>query len=354
MSTTKLEGAIQGLSGLPEIRARHIDALRVAAGNTVNDDERALVDEFVRDSFGKMKDKAQRRVVSRFATTLPSAAKLEAKGQQKLDVAEASGIAPLSGNRSLVVDDAKGIYIVDDQGDSDMLLSAKDFGVLKDLEGIAVDDAQENAYVVSEATRTVYRIKLDDSSGKLEASAPEALGKLPQHSSGTCNGWEGLEVVPGRFLRNPAAPASEPDPPDALVCVHEAAPTRISFVSFPDNPDADGDMPVIREFKVPNSAAPHILDISDVTIDPTNGHLFLLSDRSQTIVEFEPRHETQATRGGVLEHTKLHLIGVTQIPDADGTKPEGIGFDPDNGQMVVASEKGRKSRVQRFDVNRST
>ncbi len=345
----KLPPAIEQLAGVAEVRARHVDGLRVAAGANVSSDERALIDEKVAERFDDFTDKAKRRVVSRFVTTLPNALKLKARGQEKIDVAEASGIAPLRGGRSLVVDDARGVYLVDKDGDASRILSAKDHPELMDLEGIAVDGKEENAFVVSEGARTIYQIPLTADGDDVDAAKPIALGMLPELNDGTVNGWEGLDVVPGKFLTLDGS-----DGPDALVCVHEAAPTRVIFVTIPDAANSEAELPILREFKIPNSAAPHLEDLSDVAVDKESGHLLLLSDRSKTIVELKPTLESQAVGGHILEHTKLELIGITPIPDATGTKPEGIGFDPDNGQIVVSSEKGNKSRVQRFDVQRPT
>ena len=52
------------------------------------------------------------------------------------------------------------------------------------LEGITVDAAEKNAYVVSESTRTIFRIPLSGSDNDLEALDPVALGSLPRLNDG--------------------------------------------------------------------------------------------------------------------------------------------------------------------------
>ncbi|MEQ8274712.1 MAG: SdiA-regulated domain-containing protein [Deltaproteobacteria bacterium] len=327
----------------PEIRARDIDALYEAAPAGKEDEVRPEIDALIAARFDAFTDKAGRRVVSRFKTTLPSAARLDHRGVEKLDVSEASGVAPLSGGRMLVIDDCRGVFFVKKNGKSKALLHAKDEDhdhytpELSDLEGITVDAAEKNAFVVSEASRTIYRIPLSGSGNDLSAGAPIPLGSLPRLNDGTDNGWEGIAILPGRFT----------DGADRLIAIHEADPPQISIFDIP--PDGnDSPLQPAQSFRVPRQAREHLLDISDVAVHPETGHVFCLSDRERTIVELELKQQTQPQRGGLIENLSIELVGITDIPDSKGTKPEGIGFDRDTTDLIVVAEKNKKSRVHRF------
>ncbi len=335
---------LQKLQEAQKIRARDIDALFEATPSDKTDKYRDEVDALISARFDAFTDKAGRRVVSRFRTTLPTAARLEHKGVEKLDVEEASGVAPLKDGRLLVIDDCRGVFFVRANGKAKALLSAKDDDhphyapELADLEGITVDADEKNAFVVSEGSRTIFRIPLSGRGNDIEPGAPIALGSLPPLNDGSVNGWEGVAILPGRFT----------DGEDRLVAIHEADPPQIAIFDIPAD-GSDGTLEPVQSFKVPRQARDHLVDISDVAIHPETGNVFCLSDRQRTIVEFELKKHTQPQRGGLIENLTVELVGVTDIPDSKGTKPEGIGFDPDSGDVIVVAEKNRTSRLHRFE-----
>lgn len=328
----------------PQIRARDVEALFDATPPGKTEKYRDEIDALIAARFDAFTDKAGRRIVSRFRTTLPTAARLEHRGVEKLDVEEASGVAPLKDGRLLVIDDCRGVFFVRKNGKSSALLPAKDRDhphyapELSDLEGITVDAEEKNAYVVSEGTRTIFRIPLSGSGDDLVPGEPIALGSLPPLNDDTINGWEGIALLPGRFT----------DGEDRFVAIHEAEPPMIAVFDIPEE-GSDRVLEPVLKFKVPRQAREHLVDISDVAVHPETGNIFCLSDRQRTIVEFELKKQTQSLPGGLIENLAVELVGVTDIPDSKGTKPEGIGFDPDTGDVIVVAEKSKTSRLHRFE-----
>ncbi len=349
MSKTNFSSVFRYVETLATIRARNVDALR-ASTRKISKGEREKVDALVHERFGDFTDKATQRVASRFLTALPGAARLSLETSKKLAVPEASGVAPLSNGRALCVGDDQGIFFVGADGQVNVLVSATDekhpsyAPELRGLEGIALDAERTKAFVVSEDTRTVFRLSMQDDGRDVKLGRPVVLGRLPKLSGGTVNGWEGIDVMPGRFLNMRE---------DLLVGAHEADPTRLVFARIPGEGSADEELEVVRSFKIPREAREHLLDIGDVAIDPTNGHIFLVSDRCKKIVELELCTRSQGVRGGLLEHATLRLVAVTAIPDGEGTKPEGLGFSPDAREAVLVAEHTKKrSHLWRFEVNR--
>ena len=175
------------------------------------------------------------------------------------------------------------------------------------------------AYAVSERTRKVVAMSISDNNGILSLGAPKTLGKLPCLGASANKGWEGIDVLPGRF-----SPTGE----DCLVAVHEGFPRRIGIFSLPE----------VEEIEIltpPASALKRLSDISDIAVHPTTGHLFLLSDESRSIVEMSLKTSLSAGPGGLLESTQLQTLGHYKLPLGNSRKPEGLSFSGTNTLWVA-------------------
>lgn len=232
--------------------------------------------------------------------------RLELTSERSLPVESASGILSLGDGRFLVVDDDKGIYRLGKNGKTKRLLSSKKHKKLNDLEGITHDTTGRGALVISERTGEVMRVGFKPDDDKIDLSKPKKLGRLPKLSKRfSNNGWEGIDIMPGRFFED-----GEP----RLVAVHEAKPRRVGVFSYPDFQESS-------ILKLPKAARSEAKDLSDVAVDPSTGRIFVLSDRSKSILELELKGPT---RRFPQERASLSLVGVTDVPTRKGAKPEAL------------------------------
>lgn len=250
-----------------------------------------------------------------------------------LDIASASGVVALGEGRFLVVDDDKGIYLQSGD-DASKVKCAKKHDELKDLEGICRTPDGKGVLVVSEERGEVYRLKIKDDGEDFDLGKPEKIGRLPKLSkTGSNKGWEGIEVVPGKFFD---------DGKPRIVAVHEGTPKRIGVFSYPDLDDA-----VL--LALPKNVERSLKDLSDITVDPKTGHLFVLSDESESIVELALTTKKKSAPGALIESLALETVSRTDVDTKKHEKPEGLAFGPD-GRLYVAMD-GRSALVS-FDVER--
>jgi hypothetical protein len=250
-------------------------------------------------------------------------AHVELVDKRRVDVPSASGLVALGEQRFLVVDDDKGVYLSHPNEGSDRLKSSKKHKELKDLEGIALMPDGGSVIVVEETKGRVFRMDLTDGGDDdVQLGDPVELGRLPKlNKPGRNDGWEGLDVLPGRYSA---------DGMDRLVAVHEGHPRRVGIFSLPDMDDA-------LLLKLPDEAKDHLKDLSDCAVDRKTGRIFLLSDQSASLVELELVSRVTNAPGALLQETELAFVGQTDIPRKKGEKPEGITFD-DQGTLCLTMD----------------
>lgn len=322
----------QEIRSLPDrIGSHDIQRLRDAAGPSVSPAEQELVDHFVRENPERLGKKALAQIQKDFGLSTPKAATFRLLDEKKLDLNEASGLAEIH-KGLLVIDDEKGLFWRQG-GKIEPLLTTKDSKHMAGLEGLCLSSDGKSAYVVSEDSRKVTRVPLEWKEGHPKAGKPEVLGKLPSLGETDNKGWEGIDILPGRFSQ---------DGEDRLVAVHEGSPLRIGIFSLPDLEES-----II--LKLPSDQKGQIRDLSDIAVCPKTGHLFLLSDESSCLLEVALTTQRQIAPGALLERPTLAVVGRFDLPLDKGSKPEGLSFGRDD-TLWVASDGNRQ--LWKFQVER--
>jgi uncharacterized protein YjiK len=249
-----------------------------------------------------------------------SAAGLKLLEHGTLGVKSASAIAPLGGGAALVVDDDEGIFLADADGGATLLRGRGDAKGLGDLEGLCLSDDGATAYAVSEKKGQVFALAVRRDGSEVTLGDPELLGRVERPGDTKNRGWEGAGYLP----------AAEGDGP-RLVLVHEDEPMAVGIFALPS-------LTPLALLPLEGVFAEWMGDASDVTVCPVTGHLFLLSDRSQCIV--------QAAIG---PGDRLEPLGVFGLDLSEGEKPEGIAFESPTRLVVVTDDA---SRLLRYAVTR--
>lgn len=234
----------------------------------------------------------------------------------RTDVPEPSGLAFVSTARGFIAvgDDSSALYhlAIPEGPDSEVRAERVEIPggkALRGVEGVAYDRDADAVLLVNERTRLVHEIA---------GGMPRVLGQL-QDFAQRDKGWEGITVLP-RSL--------SPDGSVHLLCVHEDAPKGLALL----------DRTSLRlDAWMPFPEGTGASDLSDVTVDPLTGHVFVLADESGTI------HELELVRGrdlpGEGNAWRLSPLGVTAIPHKKSKRrlqPEGLDFDAKGDLWLVA------------------
>lgn len=235
-----------------------------------------------------------------------------------------SGICHLPTGETLIVDNDKGIAHMKKDGEAVKLV--KD---AKDVEGICSDDKGKYVYAVQEGSRKVVRYEVTrKSGGEVELKQSGETRRLPKLKEVDNKGWEGLS-----FLSKEVAGGKH----DHLVAVHEGSPRRIGIFKLPDLDDG-------VTLRLPGKAKDLLPDLADITIDPKTGHLFVVSDESQKVVELVIKKGGKAAPGALLETIELEVVSSFDLPVKRKSKPEGLAFD-DKGRLWVSLDGNGKALV---------
>lgn len=326
-------------------RQQEAHAPRKAEGKKNNGSPKA--DGFARDGDRGTKATGNKASVLPVGVDVSDAkpAKFKLDGSFKVDVPEPSGVVFLSAQDGFLVasDSDDKLYRVDYPKKDDKKGSLDTEGLKADggkkhltgLEGIAYDPKSRSVLVVSESRTQVSEVPLNRRDWSLGKA--EKLGDLPDISQLTNKGWEGLTLLPGAMM---------PDGKDRILAVHEAAPRRLAIL---DRKTLEPDAMV----KLSDAMKDGVKDLSDVAVDPRTGHLFILSDESDAIMEVALKVRTKPGEGGRPKQTvELKKVGVMELPTSDGgtrMQPEGLCFDDKGNLFVVAEKKQQLFRLTRQD-----
>ena len=228
-----------------------------------------------------------------------------------LGVESASAVAPLGGSLTLVVHDDEGIYLIG-EGEPRLLRGREDAKGLGDLEGVCVSDDGRTAYAVSEKKGQVFSFEVRRGRAGVSLSEPTLLGLVERPGEVKNKGWEGVS-----FLRRDGAAH--------LVLTHEREPMAVGVFALPD-------LRPVALVALDGAFEALIEDVADVAVCPSTGHLFLLSDQSERVVEARLLPE------GALEPVAAFDLAL------DGEKPEGIAFESPERLVIVTDASARLLR----------
>lgn len=242
----------------------------------------------------------------------------------KLSVKSASAIAPLGDGLALVVDDDAGIFLADPAGGARLLRGREDAKGLGDLEGLCLSADGATAYAVSEKKGQVFALAVQRDGRAVSLGEPELLGRVERLGDNKKRGWEGAAFLPAGELEGHG---------DCLLVVHEDEPMAMGIYALPGL-DEVAITPLDGPF------AERMGDAADVAVCPVTGHVFLLSDESQRIVEAR-----------LYPDGSLALLGSFDLDLHPDEKPEGIAFESGD-RLVLVTDDSEKSRLLRFSVSR--
>lgn len=286
---------------------------------------------------GRHSGPAETDAVLRRSGTAPDRARplrFALRDDTKLQVPEASGIADLGGGLLAVIDDEKGVYLASEDGRAHCAAHRRDDPRLRDLEGLCRSPDGKGLLVVREGTGEVLRLPVLGRGADRTLGEAESLGCLPMlNAPGANKGWEGLDVLPGRFFA---------DGRDRLVAVNEGEPRRVGLFTLPG-------LQQEQLLKLPAAARRHAADLSDVAVDPRTGHLLLLSDQSESVLELRLVQRRTLAPGALLDSVALELLQVTRLDVKKGAKPEGLDVTAD-GELLLCTDE--KARLYRFAIQR--
>ena len=230
--------------------------------------------------------------------------------ETSLGVQEASGLAQLSRDTLLVVDDEAGAFHCTLGGDAVPLEAARG---LSDLEGLCLSPEGTHAYVLAERDGGIWRYALSEG----DLLDGERVGRLPRLAKKKNNGWEGLAW----------APAGAVSEKSELVAAHQTKPRHIGFFS-PETLECRAML------QLPKDARKELDDLNDLTILPESGHLLVLSGKAGRLAEL-------AVRG-----SKLETICFYRVATSKDDVPEGITMSTNGEVWICTDGEGHLRRVR--------
>lgn len=250
----------------------------------------------------------------------------------------ASGIVHLRTGETLAIGDDQGVCEVHPSRPPRLLCK------LEDGEGIAASDDGAYVWTVEERKNRVRRFQVStDESGRVALIDARADIRLPALGRRLNKGWEGLSFLP-RALSGADR--------DWLVCVHEGSPRRIGLFELPY-------LTCGFTLKLPQRARDLLPDLADVVVDPSTGHLLVVSDQACTIVELAPRYREGVSGPERIEQLEIEAVSAIGLPRLGKYKPEGMAFDALGRLWVTLDDENEDEQsapalvlaLKRFDTS---
>jgi uncharacterized protein YjiK len=208
-----------------------------------------------------------------------------------------------------MVHDDKGVFVVD----GELVAGPTLHPLLGDLEGMTRDD-DGGIVVVAEESGQLLRVL----GARVTLVGQPLRSLLPAAKEN--KGFEGVAFMPARFSSHG---------PRWLV-VHEKSPKVLMVL------DAQGAWQA--SVPLPPAIDAALGDLSDVAVDPQDGRIWLLSDKTETVVVARLIDSTL---------TEAEVLPLTDV--ADGAKPEAITFGPD-GTLWLGTDGSKE--ILAYDVSR--
>lgn len=330
MGIKQLKNAVRSL---PAARwgTAEVAKLKQATGNRVKAKERTFLTELLRDQWQRFDpagltalQKLTRQQENGQSRPIKQPTPLTLAQRYSTNIKEQSALTFVSAEHGFLAisDRSSKVWQVKPSADEPTVTPLrKNDGQLEGLEGAIYGDNQ--LLVVSEDSRKVWQIDVDTAGEALALGQPELLGKLPKIGERKNKGWEGLALLPKQF---------SPDNKPRLLAVHEGFPKRVAIFDRHS-------LKMEASLKLPKEVKAK--DLSDLTVDPQTGRLFLLSDESNAVYEMDLVCAKQKIgQGSLTNKWSLESITSIELPDQRGRKrlqPEGLAFD-ERGDLWVACE----------------
>jgi uncharacterized protein YjiK len=339
MSLDELESAIAALPD-KERDVDEVERLAAALGSKIGRGELDRLAALLRDDGAAFTPRG--RAALQRLVALPDGADVTALTgvalalgrAYSIDVAEPSGLTFVS--RALgfltVGDDSTTIVRLAtpaedaDHADVEKLEVGDHRHLLRGLEGIAYDADAHALLVISEDTRVVSELAVALGRTTLTLGDPIKRKTLDEIGQDKRSGWEGIALLPAKL---------SPDRKARLLAINERQPRGIGVFDR-------GSFELQAFITLPDDLAEQARDLSDIAVDARSGHIFLLSDESQAVLEVA----LAAAPGAGAPGWSISAVARTSLPDSRTKRrlqPEGLAFD-DRGDLWVVSEGDRTLR----------
>jgi uncharacterized protein YjiK len=325
MSIANLDSAIKSFGDGPWA-TKELRAIATALGETTKPKERARLAQLIDQTWQKWSDSSRRtlEVLAGHAAPDLKPTRFGFVDARETGIREQSALTFVSRELGFLVvgdEDAKVFQLPFDG--SKRVRVREDDGAFHGLEGCTYDPETRSLLVVSENTRRLHEMPVREKDGALTLGLAKELARLPNISTGRNKGWEGVDVLPGKFSGDGKA---------RLLSVHEASPRAIGIFNR-----RTGE----HEFTVEVPEEIAALDLSDLAVDPETGRIFLLSHESAAVYEIELRRcDKMIGAGPPLPQWAIVPISSFELPAKHSAiQAEGLDFD-DRGDLWITGEIG--------------
>lgn len=329
MSATDLDGAIRSLPKRPWT-IEDVPILTTALGGSIKPKERARLASFLDESWRNWSDTGRRAIeaISHHAAPDLQATSFTFEGARETGIREQSSLTFHSKEQGFLIigDETARVYQFPMDGGGKKKVRADD-GQFNGLEGSAFDEDENSFLVVSEDSRRIFEMPVTTSGGELSLGTAQELGKLPKVGRTANKGWEGIDILPGRFTG---------DGKPRLLAVHEGDPRAIGVFHRHS-------LELEYLIELPEEMSPDPTDLSDIAVHKKTGRVFLLSQESAGVYEVELRRTDKMIGAGPpLPKWSIVPISSFELPKKHrDMRAEGLALDH-QGDLWVNGEVGEQ------------